>query len=280
MLKKGLLILLLLFAACAKDNKPDSPVIARVGDQVFTVNDLKKVIPNDPDFQLSEIQLQNYVKKWIEMELWYAELQEYKFDENPEFEKDIRKAVRDLMVSKYITEKIDKGLEVTEEEIKEYYEQHSQEFVRPNDYYKVRLVLVKTYREAEEIRAKLVQGESFATLARENSLDESKENNGELGWVTLEQLPEVIVNRLPRMRQNRIENIKSIHGYYLVELLEKRNKGDVQTIEEVKDMISWRLMAWKRENKYKRYITYLGENAQVEAKWELIQETMNSTWAQ
>ena len=45
-------------------------------------------------------------------------------------------------------------------------------------------ILLKTYEDAEEIRARWEAGEDFADLAREVSLDEqSKEKGGDLGWL-------------------------------------------------------------------------------------------------
>ncbi len=45
-------------------------------------------------------------------------------------------------------------------------------------------ILLKTYEDAEEVRARWEAGEDFADLAREVSLDEqSKEKGGDLGWL-------------------------------------------------------------------------------------------------
>ncbi|HEY94705.1 MAG TPA: hypothetical protein G4O15_07175 [Dehalococcoidia bacterium] len=56
----------------------------------------------------------------------------------------------------------------------------------PNTAEQVRLhvILTDTEEQAEETRARLVAGESFADLAREISLDAtSRENGGDIGWV-------------------------------------------------------------------------------------------------
>lgn len=45
------------------------------------------------------------------------------------------------------------------------------------------LITVMTYDEAVEARSRLDAGESFATVAREMSLDASRENGGEIGWI-------------------------------------------------------------------------------------------------
>jgi parvulin-like peptidyl-prolyl isomerase len=45
------------------------------------------------------------------------------------------------------------------------------------------LITVMTYDEAVEARSRLDAGESFATVAREMSLDASGDNGGEIGWI-------------------------------------------------------------------------------------------------
>lgn len=48
----------------------------------------------------------------------------------------------------------------------------------------VHIIVVKTYDEAIKVRTRWEEGEDFADLAREVSLDEqSKENGGDLGWI-------------------------------------------------------------------------------------------------
>ena len=51
-------------------------------------------------------------------------------------------------------------------------------------------ILLKTEEEAEEVRVRWEEGEAFADLAREVSLDDlSKENGGDLGWLPRGFLP-------------------------------------------------------------------------------------------
>jgi len=47
----------------------------------------------------------------------------------------------------------------------------------------IHLIVVMTLDEADEAQSRLDAGESFATVARDMSLDASKENGGEIGWV-------------------------------------------------------------------------------------------------
>ncbi len=262
----------LLVFFCSKPQPKSSPVIAKVGTQVFTLSELMQVVPENSELEISSIQIQNYLKRWIENELVYHEAIANGFDKNPEIKKGLHKVIRDYIVVKYLEEKIDQDLQVTDSEIEEFYKTNSLEFVRNEDYYNVNIILVSNYREANAIINALNSGEPFDKLAREHSIDETRENGGSLGWVTKSQLPPNIADRISYLALNHKTQIRSIHGYYIVEVTEKRKKGDIQTLEEVRDIIIWRVKAWKRENKYRRLITYLSENADVETNWNLIKE--------
>jgi len=50
------------------------------------------------------------------------------------------------------------------------------------------LIAIKTYEEALKVQERLKNGEDFATVAREVSIDSSKENGGDVGWVPPETL--------------------------------------------------------------------------------------------
>lgn len=47
----------------------------------------------------------------------------------------------------------------------------------------VHLITIKTYDEAVEAKSRLDAGESFATVASDMSLDASRKNGGEIGWI-------------------------------------------------------------------------------------------------
>ncbi|MBN2411581.1 peptidyl-prolyl cis-trans isomerase [candidate division KSB1 bacterium] len=267
-----ILLPLIIITFCTKEDKPDSPIVAKVGKEIFTMNDLKQVIPQNSDLDISPLQIQNYIKRWIENELVYQEALVNGFEKDSDIQKGIEKLIRDYIVVKYLEKNIDQGIEVTEAEIEEFYQNNSSEFIRPKDLYHIQLIAVTTYREANAIRSSLVSGQKFEDLAREHSLDESRENGGNLGWLTLDELPPILAEKVPYSGINIINRIKSLDGYYVIRVIEKRSKGETQTLEEVRDIITWRVKAWKRENKYRRLITYLSENSNVETNYNIIQE--------
>ncbi len=69
----------------------------------------------------------------------------------------------------------------TEEEVHAFYEDNKAAFVDPERIH-VRQLVSETREQAESIRARVVQGESFEQLARELSVGAGKQQGGDIGW--------------------------------------------------------------------------------------------------
>lgn len=90
-------------------------------------------------------------------------------------EDSFKKLVKDSMLKEaYIAEDI----EVADEEIEAYYENMKKEI-------HARHILVEDEDEANELKAKLDDGEDFAELAKEHSIDTSAANGGDLGFFSI-----------------------------------------------------------------------------------------------
>ncbi len=93
-------------------------------------------------------------------------------------------------------------------------------------------------QKSKDILGKLISGGDMAELAREFSDDtKTKENGGDLGWITEKDNPELI-NLIKDLKEGeRIDEfIKLRYGYEMVKLEEKRIKKDPLNQEEEKEI--------------------------------------------
>ncbi len=123
----------------------------------------------------------------------------------------------------------------------------------------VRGILLGSWDEAMEIRAKLESGEDFAALAREYSQHAgSKEQGGDLGW-TQEIFSRVLVRFASQLEPGQISNpisdesVKTQGGYWLVKVEDKdvNRQLDDETRQKLKIEL---LMDWVRGLKEKSTI--------------------------
>ena len=267
-----LALLIIVFSfACNKSEKKQSTIIASVGKSTLTLADLKKSLPQNPGFEISSMQVQKFITRWIESELVYQEALKQGINKSADVKDRLSELQKNYLVAAYLDKMVDEKVVVNNEEIDRFYSANSEEFVRSDDYYNIRLMLVEKYSEANSIRSKIAKGEDFGKLARKHSLDDSAENGGELGWVRLSGLPNDLAKVVPYVGVKAVSRpIKTAVGRYLVDVLDVRKKGQTQTLEEVRDEIIWRLKAQKREDLYRRLITILGENVVMKADWAAI----------
>ncbi len=128
--------------------------------------------------------------------------------------------------------------------------------------YKVRHILVQKKEEAEEIIKLLNQGKkTFAELAKARSLDPSKENGGELGWIGRQQVVEPFGDAMVKLKKGEYSKapVKSPFGWHVIQVDDIR-KQPVPPMKEVKAQLTNEL----RKKKLAEYITGLRKQAKIE----------------
>lgn len=90
--------------------------------------------------------------------------------------------------------------------------------------YRVSLIVTATEAEAKAILARLKKGESFSKLASELSIDPSKKNSGEVGWVVAAQILPAISNVMVNLAKGglSVAPIQTPAGWNIIKLEDKR----------------------------------------------------------
>jgi peptidyl-prolyl cis-trans isomerase C len=263
---KSLVLLFIVISFYCKDSsKKETITVAKVGRAELLMSDLKEFLPKSPGLNISSVQIEQYIKRWIENELVYQEALKHNLHSEPEIRRQLERLQKQFIVSTFLEQIIDKNITVSEEELLDFYQEKSSEYIREHDQYLVDLLLVGAYNKANQLRKKILNGLEFEKAAKENSLDSSKEKGGHLGWVVLDELSDRLAKTIPSLALKSLSKpINTEIGWALIIVQEKRNKGEVKTLEEVYDLLTWRLRARKREISYRRLISKLSENTDIE----------------
>lgn len=268
-------ILILWNVSCTKQQGQTTSVIAQVGDAQFTQKDLQNYLPINPALNYSNQQIQNFIHRWTESELIFQEAKRQGFDQLPQVQKRIQELSRDYVVATFLERMMEREIQLAEPEIAEYYTQVSEEYVRPVDSYHLRLLLVENYREAIALRSSIISGEDFGQVALLNSLDPSKEKKGDMGWITLEQLPAQLGSQVRGLApQSLSQPIRTDLGYYVLQVVDMRKKGEIQSLDEIRDTLIARLRARKSAEKYRQVINELRQSNQVRTDWSALEKTL------
>jgi len=127
-----------------------------------------------------------------------------------------------LVIEKYLSQQVEK-IDVTDEEITEYYHLHKREFLRP-ERVRVSQILLKTEGKAVEIleKVKNASGENFREIAREESSGVEASKGGEMGLFEMGQLPYDMEKVVFSLKAGEISPVvESSYGYHIFRLDEK-----------------------------------------------------------
>ncbi len=169
---------------------------------------------------------------------------------------------RRAVIKKLIEREVLTKVQVSEEQIKEYYRKHIGDF-RDNTRFHARQILVDKKNTADSIRVKLMQGEDFAALAKEFSVSPDAERGGDLGYFDANSYPEIFSEICQRLKPGEIsEVIATPYGYQIFQLIAKMPPRQ-RKLEEVKDIITRRLQEDKVDDVYRPWLNELMRQAKV-----------------
>ncbi|WP_456415542.1 peptidylprolyl isomerase [Thiolapillus sp.] len=150
---------------------------------------------------------------------------------------------------------------VTDEEIKAAYDK---KYTAQNlQEYKVRHILVKEEKEAQEIIDALSKGEDFAKLAREHSQDASKDAGGELGWVGRSQVVKPFGDAMAALEKGKHSSapVQTQFGWHVIDVVDIRTQ-EPPPLEQVKDQFKLQI----RQQKLAQMVTELRKSAKIEVE--------------
>ena len=184
------------------------------------------------------------------------------------FKKELR---NDLLMQKLYDKEVKS--ELSEEDLKEYYEKNMYKFKRPEKI-KVRIIYVrndptdpkgreKALKRAEEALKKIKEGEEFADVASKYSNAMSRIKGGDMGFVHKGMLDEPIEKAAFSLKKGEVsEIIETPKGFYIVKL-EDISPAVQLSFDEVKDRLKKELKAKNEKRNLDRILDSMRKNAKI-----------------
>jgi peptidyl-prolyl cis-trans isomerase C len=234
----ALLGLVFVLPASAQDEPPkDDKVVAIVNGHEIRVSEVQMatddIIGQLPDLP-PKLRYPFVVEYLIERHLLAQYAVKDGIAETEEYKRRLAlyqaKALRDA----YFFQKI--RPQVTEEEMRKIYDQESAK-LQQTERVRARHILVATEQEAQDILARLAKGEKFEDLAKQFSLDGSKDYGGDLGYFTQpEMVPEFSKAAFALQVGETSQPVKTDFGWHIIRI-EDRKQGAAQPYDQVKAAI-------------------------------------------
>jgi len=183
--------IVLALMGCAKDSQElEDPVLAEVGGSRITASqlmDFEQRLPKELKTEKSGLDgYRDYLQTIIDKEIYLQEAVKRGLDKIPEVAQKLRKEKEDRVLRLLFKQEFIDKVSVEERELRAQYETTDKE-----SEVKLRLIIVETQAEAEEILQSIHEGKDFSELALTRSLHKSTvPQGGELdGYLTPNRIP-------------------------------------------------------------------------------------------
>ena len=246
MVPRLLVVALSLLAAC--NRAPVGEVVARVGDAVLTAQELERRVPIHLEGQVTADHRRRMVESWVEEQLLYQDALTQKVDEDHGVNRRIDQAVQVILTAELLERLFSEVSTVSEDDLRAYYSERSDVFVRDVPELRVRQILVKGRSDASRVRKRLESGAMFDQVAREESIDASNEMGGDVGYFTEDRVAPEFWSGCDKAKIGKLTLVRTPLGYHLIEVLDRKEAGTVRELLNVRDEIRQRILTDRRES--------------------------------
>lgn len=228
-------------------------LITLYGENVLNQLIVNKIIEIDAENQGIKVtneeldeQLEQYYNMYGGEETFtaYLEMNGFKLED---FKEDVK---RSIMLDHILEARI----EITEEEMKEYFEENKEQFAQ-EEQVEASHILVEDRETAYEVINKLNNGEDFAELAAEYSMDEQTKNNGgELGYFGKGKMVKEFEDEVFAMEVNTISKpVETQFGFHVIKKTDHKPYEEAN-YEEVKEDVKQILLDQKKDEEYQVWL--------------------------
>lgn len=198
----------------------------------------------------------------VNQELFYEDAKAHNIENDQDFIVRLE-ALKEQLLRTYAVAKVVNGQVVTEEEMKKYYDENTQNFINPETV-SARHILVDDEAKALDLKKQLAEGADFKTLASEVSLCPSAGKAGDLGTFPRGRMVPEFEEAAFGLEVGVVsEPVKTEFGYHLI-LVEAKNPESKVAYEDIKDRIRDFLMNDKQNKAFYNKVKELREEYSVE----------------
>lgn len=265
-MKRLSIIIFLLLVFCS-GNKQSNPPVAKVANSVLTLEMINDVFDADNSQIIGFDEKRDYAERWVERELLYKEAVKRGLKEDPFIKRELSNLQMELAIDRLLELEIERKLEITDDEIKDYYENNSQYFQFLENNYKYERIMVKSLKDSRIVEKELKAKRTFTEISKKVKNVLFVNINTINIYIKESQIPAELLKTISAMKVGAWGGNKLKDGYHFLRLTDKRNKGDVMDLNLVKNEIISKIIAQKRKEKYNQLINSLRDNADVEINY-------------
>ena len=169
-----------------------------------------------------------------------------------------------LVIAKFLQNQLSDQLKESELELMQFYKENIENFKTPEQV-EARHILHRTLEEAEDTLSKLKNGEDFAQLAEQYSIDlPNALKGGEMGRIKRGDILPELEKVLFDLREGQISGVIPTRFGYHILTVDKIIPAKTRPFAQVKDEIRKAVFRQKRDKAFEEMVTKLEKKAHIE----------------
>jgi len=245
--------------------------LGRFADELAKVGPFRR-----PKF-VKEEDVKNFVEQQILQDLLVDAAKQEGIEANPEFKRELKKSEERILLTKMQREVLPKGVSVSDEEAKAYYQSHQDRF-KVAAQVNIREIQVKTKEEAEKLLKRIKRGGSFKRLAKQKSLRKwAAKKGGEMGYFEARRYPELFKAAWGLKKRGQLAGPIKTKGnnWSIIRLLGKKEER-IQAFDEVKEKARNLALAEKREKVKGEWLANMRKKVKITINEKLLESTVET----
>lgn len=258
----------------AMEQKMKEPLVAWNGETLSVYSfashlnlDLLATLPSDR----ARDQIKGILEEVVNEKLIRKEALARGYDKVPEVAEKVRQYQEGLMENKLYGDYIFSDIKVTEEDLKQYFEQNHDDFTFPEKR-RVAHILIDSLETAKDVFKKFKEGESFEVLAKTFSKDsQTSERGGEVGWIGKGEVLPPIERVAFSLNAGEVSDpIQTDLGYHVIKLLEIQ-PAKRKDFSQAKKEVERKVLQKRKDDKIRFWVDRLKAVSKIEINEEGIQ---------
>jgi len=262
-------------SSAGKADMSDPHIVAMVGNEKITDTDIEAFLQEIPEQARAQYTSADGKKEFVnslaEIKLLSLEAKQRGIDNDPGLQRKLS-FMGDQMLARELAEAAVEKVEVSEEEMSQYYKDNMQKFAK-GPRVKLRHILVGTEPEARTVLSRLEKGAEFSALARETSKCPSSQQGGDLGWAEKGMMVPEFEKAAFALKKGQMSGVvKSAFGYHIIMCDDVEEARQVE-FQEAKDQIEQQIRGEKSEEALQTLIAEAKKNHPVTIREEYFGKT-------
>lgn len=251
-------------SGCGSNPSGNDKILATVGNKFITLNDFKQKLSKLPSYykNMAQKNKKGLFDDMIVESLFLEDAFRKGVDKDREVRDILEEAKKKIIIAKFVKTEIDDKIEISEDEIKKYYEDHKDDFKKP-EMWRASHILLASESEAKDVQAMILAGGSFEDLARDKSIDATASRLGDVGYFRKGQVIPEFENACFELQIGQTSQIvRTQFGYHIIKLTDRKPES-LQSFEEAKPTIENELRRTKRNESFDKLVVDLKDKYRV-----------------